>query len=60
MLLRKSLVSIRHRAIASMIINNYEDALTDYLKVLNETEDWHKCDTSTSMLVLHIGFLVNT
>ena len=40
----KSLVSIRHRAMASMMMNNYENALIDYLKVLDETEDWHKGD----------------
>lgn len=41
----KSLPSLRHRAIASIMMNNYENALDDYLKVLNETEDWHKGDT---------------
>ncbi|MDR3594146.1 hypothetical protein [Clostridium sp.] len=41
----KSFACIRHRAMASLMMNKYEDALADYIKVLNETEDWHKGDT---------------
>jgi hypothetical protein len=41
----KSLIALRHRAIASIMMNDYKNALNDYLKVLDETEDWHKGDT---------------
>jgi len=40
----KSLAPIRHRAMASMMMNDYENALIDYLKALDETEEWHKGD----------------
>jgi hypothetical protein len=42
----KSLASLSNRATASIMMNNYENALNDYLTILNETEDRYKSDTN--------------
>ena len=36
--------SLRQRASASIMMNNYENALADYLKILDEIEERHKSD----------------